>query len=145
MIDCVYFFSAFALVLLLTKRCSLWHMEVPRLGVESKLQLLAYATATTMPDPNHVRDLHTAHSNAGSLTHWAGPRVEPTSSQILVGFITAKSQRELRCFLSIQCHAEWMTRQAQLSWFILADHIHCILWISKANPQLHTYTHAHNT
>ena len=27
------------------------HMEVPRIGVELKLQLLAYATATAMPDP----------------------------------------------------------------------------------------------
>ena len=25
--------------------------EVPRLGVESKLQLVAYTTATAMPDP----------------------------------------------------------------------------------------------
>ena len=32
----------------------LWHMEVPRLGDESELQLLAYATAC---------------GNAGSLTH----------------------------------------------------------------------------
>ena len=31
----------------------LWHMEVPRLGVESELQLSAYATATAMQDPNH--------------------------------------------------------------------------------------------
>ena len=29
----------------------LWHMEVPRLGVESELQLLAYATAPAMQDP----------------------------------------------------------------------------------------------
>ena len=28
-----------------------WHMEVPRLGVESKLELLAYTTATARPDP----------------------------------------------------------------------------------------------
>ena len=28
----------------------LWHMEVPRLEVESELQLPAYATATAMPD-----------------------------------------------------------------------------------------------
>ena len=34
------------------------HMEVPRLGVESELQLLAYTTATAMPDPSHVWDLH---------------------------------------------------------------------------------------
>ena len=29
----------------------LWHMEVPRLGVESELQRLVYTTATAMPDP----------------------------------------------------------------------------------------------
>uniref|UniRef100_A0A8D0QRP6 Origin recognition complex subunit 2 n=1 Tax=Sus scrofa TaxID=9823 RepID=A0A8D0QRP6_PIG len=35
-----------------------WHMEVPRLGVESELQLPAYTTATGMPDPSGVCDLH---------------------------------------------------------------------------------------
>ena len=29
----------------------LWHMEVPRLGVELELKPLPYATATAMPDP----------------------------------------------------------------------------------------------
>ena len=35
-------------------------MEVPRLGVKSELQLLAYATtiATAMPDPSLVCNLH---------------------------------------------------------------------------------------
>ena len=33
-------------------------MEVPRLGVESELQLLAYATATAMPDASCVFNLH---------------------------------------------------------------------------------------
>ena len=28
----------------------MWHMEVSRLGLELELQLLAYATATAMPD-----------------------------------------------------------------------------------------------
>ena len=40
-------------------------MEVPRLGLESELQLLAYTTATAMPDLRLVRDLH--HS---SRQHW---------------------------------------------------------------------------
>ena len=42
-------------------------MEVPRLGVKSELQLLAYATttATAMQDPSHICDLH--HS---SQQHW---------------------------------------------------------------------------
>ena len=43
----------------------LWNMEVPRVGVESELQLPAYATATAMWDPNRVCDLH--HS---SRQHW---------------------------------------------------------------------------
>ena len=51
----------------------LQHVEVPRLGVESELQLLAYTTATVMPDPpdpSCVCDLHpSSYSNAGSLTH----------------------------------------------------------------------------
>ena len=34
------------------------HMKVPRLGVELKLQLLTYATATAPWDPCHVCDLH---------------------------------------------------------------------------------------
>ena len=35
-----------------------WHTEVPRLGVESELEMLAYTTATAMPDPSRVCDLH---------------------------------------------------------------------------------------
>ena len=33
-------------------------MEVPRLGVELELWLLAYTTATATRDPSHVYDLH---------------------------------------------------------------------------------------
>ena len=35
-----------------------WHMGVPRLGVESELQLPAYITAAATPGPSHVFDLH---------------------------------------------------------------------------------------
>ena len=34
------------------------HMEVPRLGVYSELQMLAYTTATATSDPSHICDLH---------------------------------------------------------------------------------------
>ena len=44
-------------------------MEVPRLGVELELQLLAYATGTATEDLSRVSDLTIAHGNAGSLTH----------------------------------------------------------------------------
>ena len=51
------------------------HMEVPRLGVESELQLLAYTTATATWDPSYIFDLHTtAHSNAGSFNPPSGTR-----------------------------------------------------------------------
>ena len=43
----------------------LWHMEVPGLGVESELQLLAYTTATATPDLSPICNLH--HS---SRQHW---------------------------------------------------------------------------
>ena len=33
-------------------------MEVPRLGVPSELQLLAYTIATAMQDLSHICDLH---------------------------------------------------------------------------------------
>ena len=35
-----------------------WHMEVPRLGVESELQLVAYATATAMQNPSCICSLY---------------------------------------------------------------------------------------
>ena len=62
-----------------------WHMEVPRLGVKSELQLPAYTTAIVTRDLSHVFDLH--HS---FLIHRARPGIEPTSSRILVEFVTAE-------------------------------------------------------
>ena len=34
------------------------HMEVPRLGIESKLELPAYTRATATWDPSRICDLH---------------------------------------------------------------------------------------
>ena len=36
----------------------LWHVEVPRLTVESELHLRAYSTTTAVQDPSCVSDLH---------------------------------------------------------------------------------------
>ena len=41
------------------------HMEGPRLGFDLELQLLAYTTATAMPDPSCVCDVH-----HGSQQRW---------------------------------------------------------------------------
>ena len=37
----------------------------------------------------------TAHSSAGSLTHWARPGIEPTTSWFLVRFVSAAPRQEL--------------------------------------------------
>ena len=76
----------------------LWHMHILRLGVESELQLPAYTTATATWDSSYT----TAHSNAESLTHWARPGIEPTSSWILVRFVSALPQQEV-LFLFSDC------------------------------------------
>ena len=49
-------------------------MDVPRLGVESELQLPAYTTASAAPDPSHICGLHHSYSNTGSLLSllWLG-------------------------------------------------------------------------
>ena len=45
------------------------HMEVPKLGIKSELQLLAYTTVTAMQDPSLVCNLH--HSS------WQCPILNP--------------------------------------------------------------------
>ena len=54
------------------------HMEVPRLGVESELQLPAYTTATATQDQSHVCDPHYSSQQCRML--WVRPRIEPTTS-----------------------------------------------------------------
>ena len=68
----------------------------PRLGVKSKLQLLAYATATETRDQSHVCNLH--HSSRQD--HWARPGIKPAFSWILVRFVTTEPQWELWVYLS---------------------------------------------
>ena len=83
-----FFLEAFILFyFLLFLGPHLRHMEIPRLGFELELQLLAYATDTaTLIQATSVTHT-TAHGNAGSLTHWARPGTEPEFSWILVGFL----------------------------------------------------------
>ena len=78
-------------------------MEVPRLGVESELQLPACAIATAMEGLSHVCDLTIAHGNNGSLTHRARPGIEPSTSWLVVGFVFAAPQWEFpeQCFFAM--------------------------------------------
>ena len=64
-----------------------WHMEVPKLGVESELQLPAYTTATATPNLSHVCHLHYSSGQRQILNSWAKPGIELASSWILVRFV----------------------------------------------------------
>ena len=64
------------------------HVEVPRLGVKSELQLPASATATATLDPSLVCSVHHSSQQCGSLTHRAKPGIEPITSRILMRFVT---------------------------------------------------------
>ena len=77
------FFVLFCFVCFLEPH--VWHVEVPRLGVKSELQLIGTATATATA--SSATDTE-AHSNTGSLTHWAKPVIKPASSWILVRFVS---------------------------------------------------------
>ena len=50
----IFFLSLFLFFL----RLLMWYREISRLGVESELQLPAYAIATVMLDPSLICDLH---------------------------------------------------------------------------------------
>ena len=63
-------------------------MKVPRLRVELELQLPVYATATQPRIWASSATYTVAHSSVRSLTHWVGPGIKPTSSWILVRFLT---------------------------------------------------------
>ena len=51
-----YFFILFYFIAFLGPH--LRRMEVPRVGIESEVQLLAYTTASAMQDPSCICDLH---------------------------------------------------------------------------------------
>ena len=110
----------------------LQHTEVPRLGVKLELQLLAYATATW--DPSHIYDLHHSHSNARSLTHWARPWIEPSSSWILVGFINSlatKGTLPPKYLIKIQIIVHYVWAGVWVSGFLFFSQMIIMLFVLR--------------
>ena len=62
------------IIVLAFLRMNQWHMEVPRLGVELELQLLAYTTATPLPYSSHVCVLHCSSQQPQILNPLSGAR-----------------------------------------------------------------------
>ena len=65
------------------------HMEVPTLGVKSELQLRAFATATAMPGPSRVYDLHSSSLILNPLSEARdGPLILMDASQVCYHWAT---------------------------------------------------------
>ena len=77
------FFGFLFLSLFLSLGPHPWHMEVPRLWVESELQLPAYTIATAMPDLSCVCHLHHSSWQRQILNPLSRPGIESISSRIL--------------------------------------------------------------
>ena len=72
----------------------------------------------------------TAHVNARSLTHWARPGIEPTTSWFWVGFISAVPQREF--LVSIGNKYLQFISCTQLFCYIF---LNCCLWSSSSGRE----------
>ena len=58
-------------------------MEVPRLGVKLEVQPQGFATATAMPDPSSMGNLHRSSWQRQILNPLSEARDEPKSSWVL--------------------------------------------------------------
>ena len=66
-----------------------------------KATVQAYTTIIAVPDGAMAATYATAWGNAGSLTHWARPGIEPASSWTLSGSQPVELQWELLCLVLI--------------------------------------------
>ena len=89
-------------------------MEVPRLGIESELQLPQQHSIWAM-SATYTTD----HGNVGSLTHWTRPGIKPASSWMLVR-VFPEPQWDLlffhyfiivylQCSVNFCCRTKWPT------------------------------------
>ena len=79
-------------------------MEVPRLKVESELQLPAYTTATATRDLSLICNKRHSSQQSWSLNPLSRARVQTLILVLLVGFVTTEPQREL--LISIFSHSD---------------------------------------
>ena len=100
------------------------HMEVPRLGVKSELQLLP----TPQPQQRQIctRSLtySTAHSNTGPLTHWVRPGIDWTgilmdTDQVPYHWATTGTPR--MWFLKAVGHRSSSSSSFKITWELVRD------------------------
>ena len=88
------FGSSFLFLFFFSVGLQLWHMEVPRLGVESWAAAISLHHSHSQIQATSAT--HTAaRGNAGALTLWVRPGIQTASWWILVGFVSTELQWEL--------------------------------------------------
>ena len=108
----ISFFPSFFLPFFLWPH--LQHMEVPRLGVQSNLQLPAYAYTTAMPDPSQICELYSSSWQCWILNPLGGARNQTLILMDTFGFISTEPQWELLKF-------PFLTYLAQIGSVFLAE------------------------
>ena len=90
------------------------HIEVPRPGIKSDLQLPAYTTATVTSSGSKPSLETTPQLTAMLDPHWSRPGIEPASSWIRVGFVPTAPQWELHVFnVTVYTNEKSQTRKEQ--------------------------------
>ena len=98
-----------------------WYMEVPRLGVESELHLLAYATATTVQDPSRLFDLHLSSWQCQILNPLSKARDWTCVLMVPSRIVSAAPQWEL------QLHRKVLEGGSKVLRVIILGYL-CIVW-----------------
>ena len=129
----------------------LWLLEVLRLGVELEIQLLAYATATAMPNQAVSAAYTIVHmATPDPLIHWVRPGIKPPSSWT-PRFVTTEPQGELLMFLffliniSFLGHFVWeisqtwsnMSFEFSVPWIVCLVFCFCLFYLFRATPVAH--------
>ena len=84
------------------RSCSCRHMEVPRLGIESELQLQAYTTATVTCDLIRICNLHHSSWQRRILHPLSGPGIKLVSLWMLVRFVSTEPRWECLSFTFVK-------------------------------------------
>ena len=120
----------------------LWHVEVPRQGVQSELQLMAYATVTATWDPSLVCSLHHSSRHRQILNPPSKARDQTyilrDTSQICFHCTTIGTpcERSFYCILySYFCY--WSVIILNIKIILLVGHVCCI--------HVHTHTDMGNS
>ena len=120
----------------------MWHMAVPRLGVESELQLPACTTATAMLDPSRVSSLHHSSRQCRSLNPLSEARdqtcVLMDASQVRFRCATTGAARfhAFLAVLSVSCTVLFRLVLVLCQLFVVLFVLPCCVFCLKVPPFL---------